>query len=68
MNQTDQVLSILKERGSISPQSALRDCGTMRLASRVLELRQAGYPILTEMVETQSRGRTVRHAVYRLAK
>ena len=68
MNQAEQVLSILKERGSISPQSALRECGTMRLASRVLELRQAGYPIQTEMVETRSRGRIVRHAVYRLGK
>jgi hypothetical protein len=68
MNQADQVLEILKARGAITPMTALRELGVMRLAARALELRQMGYPILTEMVETQSRGRTVRHAVYRLAK
>ena len=68
MNQADQVLEVLKLRGAITPMTALRELGVMRLAARALELRQLGYPIQTEMVETRSRGRIVRHAVYRLSK
>jgi hypothetical protein len=68
MNQADQVLSVLKDRGAISPQTALRELGIMRLAARCHELRQLGHPIVSQMVESKSRGRIVRHAVYRLAK
>jgi hypothetical protein len=66
MSQTTAILSHLKHRGAISPQTALREYGCMRLAARARELREMGYPVLTEMVETKTRGRIVRHAVYRL--
>lgn len=67
MNQTDQILAVLKERGAISPMTALKEIGCMRLAARISELR-TDHKIETEMVESESRGRTVRHAVYRLIK
>jgi hypothetical protein len=52
MSQAASILRHMKRHGSIDPLSALRKYGTMRLAARILELRQQGYPIRSEMVVT----------------
>lgn len=45
--QTKDVLRLLQARGSrgVTPQDALNHVGTMRLAARISELREAGYTI-----------------------
>lgn len=50
MNQTARILNHLKRGHTLTPLEALRKFGTLRLGARVLELRQAGYPIKTKMV------------------
>lgn len=64
--QTAEILGHLKRHGSITPQVALREYRTMRLAARVLELRQDGYPIQTVLQYRAGRGRAVRFAEYRM--
>jgi hypothetical protein len=43
--QCDKVLAYMKQFGSITQLEALADIGCMRLASRISDLRQQGYPI-----------------------
>ena len=43
--QCDKVLAYMKQFGSITQLQALADIGCMRLASRISDLRQQGYPI-----------------------
>ena len=43
--QCDKVLEYMKQFGSITQLQALSDIGCMRLASRISDLRQQGYPI-----------------------
>ena len=43
--QCDKVLEYMKTFGSITQLQALQDIGCMRLASRITDLRQQGYPI-----------------------
>lgn len=52
MTQTEQVRKHLENFGSLTPLEALDLYGTFRLGARVLELRQAGLPILTERFKT----------------
>jgi len=63
MSQCDQVLAALK-RGLLKPFEALSAYGVMRLASRVLELRERGYAIATEKL--RAGGKT--YARYRLVR
>lgn len=46
--QTADVLTHLKQHGTITPLESLYGYGIMRLGARVLELRRAGYVITTE--------------------
>jgi hypothetical protein len=43
--QCEKVLAYMKQFGSITQLEALSDIGCMRLASRISDLRQQGYPI-----------------------
>ena len=51
MSQKLQILNHLKNQKSITPIEALADYGCMRLGARILELRNVGYDIRTDLVE-----------------
>lgn len=61
--QNEMILRYLVNNGSITPMDALRECGCMRLASRISELKQLGYDITTKII-TEMNG--VRYAEYHL--
>lgn len=63
--QTEMIFDHLKRHGSITPMQALRDYGCFRLASRVLELREAGHQIETVIRTEHIRSEPVRFAEYR---
>lgn len=50
MTQADLILDYLKSGRSITPLEALNLFGVFRLSGRILELREAGYPIETEII------------------
>lgn len=54
MSQTEQILQMLK-RGPVTPMDALKEAGTLRLASRVLDLKKQGHNIITEMVNKKGK-------------
>lgn len=51
MTQNEQVLSYIRQHGSIDAWRAMRDLRIMRLASRVHDLREAGFQITGTMKE-----------------
>lgn len=65
--QGDRILADLKAGRSIDPLTALRKYGTMRLGARILELRESGYKIDTELVRVRTRTGYARIAAYRMA-
>ena len=67
MTQCQRVLEYMKEFGSITQLSAIRDIGCMRLASRIADLRQQGYAIGRRMKQEKNRyGNKVSFAEYYL--
>lgn len=64
MTQNEAVLAYIREHGSISPADAYEDLGIIRLAARVLDLREQGLDIETMMVPHKGG----HHARYRLAQ
>lgn len=65
MTQKNIILNHLKDYGSIEPLEALGDYGIYRLASRISELRDAGYKITTEKVQKLNRfGKKIQFAKY----
>ncbi len=63
--QTRSVLALMRlNPDGITALDALRDVDSLRLGARIWELKQAGYAILTESVETHT-GKRI--AKYRLA-
>ena len=48
MSQKAAILDLLK-RGPVTPMDALAKLGCFRLAARVRELREEGYPIVTHI-------------------
>lgn len=65
MNQTERILRHLETCGSITAAEAAAEFGCMRLASRVNDLKKAGYPIRREMVTGRNRfGEAVVFAKY----
>ena len=67
MTQGDRIIRHLNDYGSITSMDAMRDYGIMRLASRINDLRRAGYPIVTEVATGKNRyGEATRWAVYRM--
>jgi hypothetical protein len=61
MSQNLAILNHLR-RGPLDPLTALRRYGTMRLAARISELREAGHKIVSE----RRHGNGKHYAVYRL--
>lgn len=65
MKQTERILRHLEAFGSITAAEAAAEFGCMRLASRVNDLKKAGYPIRREMVTGRNRfGEAVVFAKY----
>lgn len=64
MSQTTDILDYIETHGSIDPIRAMTELNVMRLASRINDLKKAGFPVITEI---KTNGRT-RWAEYRLAK
>ena len=70
MSQNEWILEAL-QKGPITPMDALRGCGCLRLAARVLDLRRKGHDILatkvTEHGKTFARYSLIRTFEQRLA-
>ena len=67
MTQCEMVLEYMQEHGGITQLDALREFGCMRLASRVSDLKKAGFPIVKETATSKNRyGENVSFARYRL--
>lgn len=67
MTQSERVLRHLRTFGSITPMETLEEYGIMRLGARCWDLRDAGYPIVTEIVAGKNRfGEATHYAKYRL--
>ena len=65
MTQKKIILKHLQDYGSIEPLEALGDYGIYQLASRISELRDAGYKITTEKVQKLNRfGKKIQFAKY----
>ena len=65
--QCQPILEYMKKYGSITPLDALNDIGCMRLASRISDLRQQGYPIGRRIKTSKNRyGESVSFAEYYL--
>lgn len=54
-SQNQRILEYMREHGSITQLEALTELGVMRLASRISELRRAGYAISSEVVTVKNR-------------
>ncbi len=69
MTHKDMILELLRTGAWISPMDALRECGTMKLATRISELRRDGYEIDAQRVSYINRfGKKMYHNEYRLAE
>lgn len=65
MKQTERILRHLREYGSITTYEAFSEYGITRLASRICDLRKAGYDIRGEFVTGKNRyGEPVTYSVY----
>ena len=53
--QNERILNYIEEFGSITQLDALRDLGVMRLASRVSDLRNKGYNIISKTEAVKNR-------------
>lgn len=53
--QTERILKYIEENGSITQIQALNDCGVMRLASRISDLKKMGYPITSKVEAVKNR-------------
>lgn len=69
LTQKEKIIRHLEAFDTITPMEAIQDYGIMRLASRISELRKAGYFIITDMVYGLNRFQEkTRYAKYRLEK
>ena len=65
MKQTERILKYINDFGSITGLQAMQDLGVMRLASRITDLKQAGYEIDSEYVCSKNRyGEPMRYKRY----
>ena len=68
MTQCERIVKYLDDFGSITTIEAFSELGIARLASRIHDLREAGYDIKAEHIKTKNRyGNIVYYARYRLA-
>lgn len=69
MTQCEIILRHMEDFGSITSLEAMQEYGIMRLASRITDLKKAGYPIRREIVSRKNRyGDTVNLARYSIAE
>ena len=54
-SQREQILQYLKNGNSITQMEATEMFGCTRLAARINELRDAGYPIKSKMISSKNR-------------
>ena len=67
LTQCDRILRHMKDYGSISPLEAMSEYGIMRLASRISDLKDQGYPIVAERKTGKNRyEEPTSYCVYRL--
>lgn len=67
ITQNDRIIEYIKEFGSITTLEAFNDLGVTRLASRIHDLRVAGYEFETEFVSAKNRyGEVVSFKRYKL--
>lgn len=65
VRQTEMVLMYLEQYGTITPVDAMREFGIMRLASRISDLKRAGWNIQSRMKQSTNRfGKPVRFSEY----
>lgn len=65
MKQTERILKYINDFGSITSLQAMQDLGVMRLASRITDLKQAGYEIDSEYIHSKNRyGEPMRYKRY----
>lgn len=65
--QTERILDYLRENGSISQLEALRECGVMRLASRISDLKKSGVNISSKTESGTNRYGKYSYSRYYLA-
>lgn len=53
--QAERVLEYIEQFGSITQIDALKDLGVMRLASRISDLKNLGYPITSKVEAVKNR-------------
>ncbi len=65
-SQNAEILAHLETGRSITASYAMKCLRVYRLAARIADLRDSGYPIATDMVKRRSKrtGRVVRYAEY----
>lgn len=67
MTQCERVLWYIKNFGYITPLQAVNDLGVMRLASRIKDIKNLGYHVLTDRIEVKDRfGNSAHVARYRI--
>lgn len=67
--QCDRILRHLKDYGSITSLEAMHEYGIMRLASRINDLKNMGYKIISITESSKNRyGETIHYSVYMLAE
>lgn len=67
MTQAEKIVRHMEEFGSITPLDALQEYGIMRLASRICDIKKAGFDVVKEIETNKNRyGEPVRYARYRL--
>lgn len=65
MTQNQMIVKYIEDFGSITHLEAYKELGIMRLASRISELKEKGYPIDSVMVKSKNRyGKPMHYAKY----
>ena len=67
-SQNDKILAYLKKGRSLTPLTALKQFGCLRLSARIYDLISEGYPIISERVKGKSYSRYFLYAKYRKEK
>lgn len=68
MSQNEMILKyLLTHKRGITPMKAFEKFGILRLSGRIYELKEAGYDIVTDMIDVKNRNGDIRRvAEYRL--
>ena len=65
MSQVEKILQHIERYGSITPLEAVKEYGIMRLASRICDIKRAGYIVQKTTETSENRdGEKVRYARY----